>query len=75
MRSIYLAAASLIAASQMAEASRFYPDFRDAERQRNTPKTFKIRRGFTPYLGNINLLGKSHGNGVSKRKRQREARL
>lgn len=72
MRSIYTAAAAALVAAQLAEMSRAYPDVRDAERRRNTPKTINIRRGYQPYLSNIDLLGKSHGKGVSKRRKQRQ---
>ncbi len=71
MRSIFTMAAAALAASQMAWANSVYPDVRDADRRRDTPTTFKFKRCFQPYLGNIDLLGKSHSKGVSKRRRQR----
>lgn len=74
MTSFYGMAAAMLAASQMAEASLFYPDVLGAERRRNTPKTINIKRGYVPYLGNVDLLGKSHGKGASKRKARRATR-
>ena len=64
-------AAAMAAASQMADANHFYPDVRDADRRRNTSKTFSAKRGFKPDPNSIDLLGKSHGGCISKRKRQR----
>ena len=71
MRSILTFAAAALAASQMAEASRFYPDVRDAERRRNTPDTFKYPYRMIIDVDDIDLLGKSHGSRTSKRKARR----
>lgn len=72
MRSIFTAAAAAVAAAQMVEATRFYPDVRDAERRRNTPTTFKYPYRMIIDVEDIDLLGKSHGKAISKRKQRRE---
>ena len=70
MRQLYGMAAAILAASNMV-LHDFYLDVRGRERQRNTSKTFSVKRGFKPDPNSIDLLGKSHGGCISKRKRQR----
>lgn len=54
-------ALAVLAASDMTRFDNYQPIRRDQPE----------RQPFVPFRGNVDLLGKSHGKGASKRKRQR----
>lgn len=61
-------ALAALAASEMTFATRrFDLDEPFTEPRRSRPD----QKPFIPFRGNVDLLGKSHGKGTSKRKRQR----